>query len=134
MSEDKFLRYTVNEGEYVFFYGDEILFFNSKSNPFIYITIEKEGVKKELPLTYCDITRMTAYGYKIKFYNKNCAINVKVNAARNMVFFEFTKLGFFGETISIKDIDHVEQKHIQMDYRAVDMMMSDFYYDQNHLR
>ena len=101
MSEDKFLRYTVNEGEYVFFYGDEILFFNSKSNPFIYITVEKEGVKKELPLTYCDITRMTAYGYKIKFYNKNCAINVKVNAARNMVFFEFTKLGFFGETISI---------------------------------
>ena len=101
MAEYKFLRYTVNDGEYVFYYGDELLFFNSKNNPFIYLTVEKEGVKKELPLTYCDITKVNAYGYKIKFYNKNCAVNVKLNAARNMVFFEFTKLGFFGETISI---------------------------------
>ncbi|MBR1747609.1 MAG: hypothetical protein IJ735_05290 [Clostridia bacterium] len=101
MSEEKTLRYTVNEDEYVFFYGEEILFANSKSNPFLYVTIEKEGVKKELPLSDCNITKTDENGYKIKFYNRACAVNVKINLVKNTVYFEFTKLGLFGELLSI---------------------------------
>ena len=100
-NEQKNLSYTVKEDAYVFFYGEEILFFNSKSNPFLYITLEREGVKKQLPLYYCNITKFSSYGYKIKFYNKNCAVNLKITAVKNTIFFEFVKLGFFGETLSI---------------------------------
>ena len=47
--------YVVNNGEYVFYYGKEILFKNSKNNPFLFVTVEREGVKKQLPLYYCEI-------------------------------------------------------------------------------
>ena len=99
--DEKSLRYTVNDDEYVFFYGDEILFYNSKSNPFLYITLEKEGVKKELPLSYCDIFRNDNSEYRIKFYNNNCAVNVKIKVEKSKLSFEFIKLGFFGETLNI---------------------------------
>lgn len=101
MTEERTLRYTANDNEYVFFYGEEVLFYNSKSNPFLYITLEDEGVKKELPLSSCEIAKIGNDGYKIKFFNKNCAVNIKITAIKKALIFEFTKLGFFGETLSI---------------------------------
>ena len=75
---DSVIHYEVIEEEYVFYYGREIIFKNSKNNPFLYITMENEGVKKQLPLHYCDITKKGTSGYKIKFFNKSGAVFVEI--------------------------------------------------------
>lgn len=100
-NEANLLHYDVIKDEYVFYYGKEILFKNSKNNPFLYISIEKDEVKKELPLHFCDIIKNGAYGYKIKFYNNACAVFLLINYTENRVYFKFNKNGMSGEKLNI---------------------------------
>ena len=101
MSKDSVIHYEVIEDEYVFYYGKEIIFKNSKNNPFLYITIENEGVKKQLPLHYCDITKKGASGYKIKFFNKSCAVFFEIEKVDDTVVFKFIRSGLLGEKLKI---------------------------------
>lgn len=95
------IYYEVIEDEYVFYYGREILFKNSKNNPFLYITMENEGVKKQLPLHYCDITKKGTSGYKIKFFNKSCAVFFEIEKVEETVVFKFIRSGLLGEKLKI---------------------------------
>lgn len=93
--------YVVNNGEYVFYYGKEILFKNSKNNPFLFVTVEREGVKKQLPLYYCEIEKNTANGYKIKFYNNACTVVCNIINSKGKIYFGLIKNGFQGEKLNI---------------------------------
>ena len=93
--------YVVNNGEYVFYYGKEILFKNSKNDPFLFVTVEREGVKKQLPLYYCEIEKNTANGYKIKFYNNACAVVCNIINSKGKIYFGLVKNGFQGEKLNI---------------------------------
>lgn len=93
--------YVVNNGEYVFYYGKEILFKNSKNNPFLFVTVEREGVKKQLPLYYCEIEKNSANGYKIKFYNTACTVVCNIIQSKGKIYFGLVKNGLKGEKLNI---------------------------------
>lgn len=97
MEGKKLIYYKVIKDEYVFYYDRYILFKNSKTNPFIYVNVEKEGAAKQLPLYYCDVFKFGANGFKIKFYNNTCTVNLTVNCVKDKIIFRYEKLGFSGE-------------------------------------
>lgn len=100
-NELNLLYYNIIKEEYIFYYGKEILFKNSKNNPFLYVSIEKEGVKKDIPLHYCDIEKNGSIGYKLKFYNNACTVICNLNCKGSKVFFNLTKKGLYGEKLNI---------------------------------
>ena len=96
------LYYEIVNEEYIFYYGKEILFKNSKNSPFLLVYIEKEGVKKVLPLHFCDIVNTGNIGYKINFYNTSCMVVFNIIYRENKIIFNFTRKGLLGEKLKIR--------------------------------
>ncbi len=97
MEAKKILYYKVVKDEYVFYYDRYIIFKNSKTNPFIFINVEKEGATKQLPLYYCDVFKFGTNGFKIKFYNNASTVNLTINCVKEKIIFRFEKHGLSGE-------------------------------------
>lgn len=87
------LKYSVSSEEYKFFYRDEIIFGSTKNNPFLYLSIEKEGVKKLLPFNEFEIEKEDKNILEIKFFAISCVVKLKLVCDENNVYFSFEKVG-----------------------------------------
>ncbi len=96
------LKYTVNTDEYKFFYREEILFESTKNNPFLYLSVEKEGVKKLLPFNEFEIEKEEENLFEIKFFAVSCVVKITINCDENNVFFTIKKIGRTDDRLYIK--------------------------------
>lgn len=96
------LKYTVNSDIYKFFYRDEILFESTKNNPFLYLSVEKEGVKKLLPFNEFEIEKEEENLFEIKFFAVSCVVKITINCDENNVFFSIKKIGRTDDRLYIR--------------------------------
>lgn len=96
------LKYTVNSDEYKFFYREEILFESTKNNPFLYLSVEKEGVKKLLPFNEFEIEKEEENLLEIKFFAVSCVVKIMINCDENNVFFSIKKIGRIDDRLYIR--------------------------------
>lgn len=96
------LKYTVNSDIYKFFYRDEILFESTKNNPFLYLSVEKEGVKKLLPFNEFEIEKEEENLFEIKFFAVSCVVKITINCDENNVFFSLKKIGRTDDRLYIR--------------------------------
>lgn len=96
------LKYTVNSEEYKFFYREEILFESTKNNPFLYLSVEKEGVKKLLPFNEFEIEKEEENLLEIKFFAVSCVVKIAINCDENNVFFSLKKIGRTDDRLYIR--------------------------------
>lgn len=96
------LKYAVNSDGYKFFYREEILFESTKNNPFLYLSVEKEGVKKLLPFNEFEIEKEEENLFEIKFFAVSCVVKITINCDENNVFFTIKKIGRTDDRLYIR--------------------------------
>lgn len=89
--EIEYLYYKINNEEFNFYYKDTLLFQNNKIRPFLSIILEKDGLKKEIPLYNCDIKKEAENKFLIDFYNKNYRVKSRVILKNNLINIYITK-------------------------------------------
>ena len=87
------LSYSINNEDYTFYYREEVLFKSSKNNPFLYLGILKEGVKKLLPFNDFEIIKEEENKIQIKFFATACVVNLYLDCDEKCVYFKFEKIG-----------------------------------------
>lgn len=100
--KERKLNYYINGGEYVFRYGETVLFKNSEKNPFARVTLEKNGLSKEIPLPLCEIEKNKLKGIRIKFYDRIFKVSCNLKTSCEKVIFSVENNFTRGEKLTLK--------------------------------